>query len=231
MRKKRFFNSDSALLRPRMTEYSTILLELQYLPSVQYFSKLLAYEQVYLEAQENYVKGSYRNRAHIADSHGVQRLSIPLQKGKNEQQNIREVAISFRENWHRQHWQAIRSAYGRAPFFEFYADELQPLFEQPPALLWDWNFQLLETICELLSIDFQPIMTEIYEKKVGEEVLDFRSKIHPKAHRALVDEHFAPVPYAQVFQERHGFLPNLSILDVLFCCGPESYSILMRSFQ
>lgn len=206
------------------------LLELHYLPCIQYFSKLVHYPTVYIEQWENYQKGSYRNRCRIAGANGVLRLSIPLQQGKNEQQNIREVRIAYREPWQSQHWASIRSAYGNAPFFEFYADEIQPFYRQPYEYLFDFSWALLEKMMELLRIECSLKLTRQYETVPSGPVKGLRNAIHPKAHRRQPDPHFEPIAYPQVFMERHGFLPNLSILDLLFCTGPEAATLLEGSF-
>ena len=204
----------------------SILLELHYFPSVQYFSKLLAYPNVFIEQHENYLKGSYRNRCHIAGANGLQRLSIPLKRGKNEQLSIRDVRISYDENWQSQHWISIRSAYGRAPFFEYFADEIQPFFEKKPNFLFDWNWDLLMLMVDLLQLDTDIQQTTQYEKQTSSEIFDFRNGIFPKKQRQKEDGLFTPVAYPQVFKERHGFLANLSILDLLFCTGPQASLIL-----
>ncbi|MEM9991931.1 MAG: WbqC family protein, partial [Bacteroidota bacterium] len=129
-----------------------ILLETQYFPPIQYFSKLLAYPTIFLEQHENYLKGSYRNRCHIVGANGMQRLSIPLQRGKNEQLPIREVRISYSENWQNQHWTSIRSAYGRAPFFEYFADDVERFFKKKYHFLFDLNEALLAFMLTTLQI-------------------------------------------------------------------------------
>jgi len=208
---------------------SAILLELQYLPPVQYFTKVLHYNTIYIEAQEHYVKGSYRNRCHIASANGLLRLSIHLEKGKNEQQSIREVRISYKENWQHWHWEGIKSAYGKSPFFEHYADAIEPFYQKQYEFLFDWNWDLLQTIVQLLGIQPDLKLTKAYQKITPTEVLDFRNVISPKIQKQQVDPHFQPIRYEQVFIEKHGFLSNLSILDLLFCTGPESVSILKKS--
>ena len=108
-------------------EQKAILLELQYLPPIQYFTKFFQHENVVIEQYEHYIKRSYRNRCHIATSHGIQRLSIPLKKGKNEQQSIRKVQIAYGESWQKNHWSAILAAYSNAPFFEHYEEYFHEL--------------------------------------------------------------------------------------------------------
>jgi hypothetical protein len=205
-----------------------VLLELQYLPPVQYFTKLAAYSDVWLERQEHYVKGSFRNRCHIAGVNGVQRLSIPLRKGKNEQQPILHTAIAYDEPWPSKHWHAICSAYGNSPFFEHFAPALKPLFEKKYDLLWNWNFDVLTLLTLLVGLRPNIHFTETWNTQPPAGILDMRDAIHPK--KACPDAQFRATRYPQVFEDRHGFLPNLSILDLLFCCGPEAGNVLKASF-
>ena len=209
----------------------SILIESQYLPPIQYFSKLVQYATIFIEQQEHYAKGSYRNRCEIATANGILALSIPLQKGKNEQQPIRAVRIAYHEPWQRLHWESIRSAYGNAPFFEFYEDALKPFFQTPYEFLFDFNWALLQLLLQLLGLRPNLGLTQRFEQPPPPEVLDFRDALSPKAHRRQPDPHFQPRRYAQVFEEKHGFLPNLSILDLLFCTGPEAISFLQLTIK
>ena len=204
---------------------NSILMELPYLPCIQFFSKIIQ-GKVYLEHCENYTKGSYRNRCHIASAQGVQVLSIPLRGGKHQQQSIREVRISNDTPWNTQHWTAIKSAYGKSPFFEYYADELFSIFKKKYEFLWDWNWELLQKLLPLLQVNADLEYTSEYQKITPSSVLDFRNGISPKPHKALPDSNFTPYKYGQVFEAENGFLPNLSILDLLFCTGPEASFIL-----
>lgn len=206
-----------------------ILLELHYFPSIQWFSKFFLHPTMILEQHENYVKRSFRNRAHIASANGLLRLSIPLAKGKNQQQNIRQVGISYEENWQQKQWTAICSAYGNAPFFEYYVDDFQPLFEEKSELLFEHNLKVLQAI--FFVLDFKPPIqlsqSYLMDNYAGME--DFRNKITPKTFNLERDNNFKDIPYQQVFAEKNGFLPNLSILDLIFCKGPETLSILENS--
>ena len=194
-----------------MTSKQTpILLELQYLPPIQYFTKLY-HHTVYLEQHENYRKGTYRNRCHIASANGLLRLSIPLQKGKNQRQPIQNVRIAYDQPWQSQHWSSIQSAYGNAPFFEYYVDELQPFFKKKYEFLWDWNLDLLKKLVELTGLEEGFQYTDQFYKVPPLGWLDSRNKINPK----LKVQNFETYPYRQVFEEKHGFIPNLSILDLL----------------
>lgn len=213
-----------------MSDPDAILLELQYLPPIQYMSKLAHHATVFIEAQEHYLKASYRNRAHIAGANGILRLSVPLVSGKNAQKPIREVQIAYDEPWQKHHWESIQSAYGSAPFFLHYADALQPFFERHHEFLFDWNWEILKTICQLIGLQPNVKFTSEFQIETNEATLDFRNAISPKPRKQQPDPHFQPVWYAQVFEEKHGFLPNLSILDLLFCAGPETLAILQTSF-
>ncbi len=203
-----------------MTNKNSLLIELHYLPNIRYMRQLMSAEQVLIEQHEHYRKGSYRNRAHIVGGNGLQRLSIPLLKGKNEQQNIRDTRISYHENWLKQHWQSISSAYGKSPFFEFYSDDLRPLFEKKEAFLFDFNLRLLEVLMDLLGMEIALAFTAEYNLKTKAHILDLRHSILPKIPK---DD---GIRYAQVFEERHGFMPDLSVLDLLFCTGPEALALL-----
>lgn len=207
------------------------LIELHYLPSVQYFSKIIAYEEIIIEQWENYQKGSYRNRCYIAGANGLQTLSVPLEKGKHQKLPIREVHIAYREPWHLQHWRSIQSAYANAPFFPYYGDGIAELYLAKPAHLFSFNQQLFELICSYLSLRDKVSYSGEYQFDPGEEVHDLRGVISPKTAMRRADSQFEPVPYPQVFTERHGFLPNLSILDLLFCTGPEAPQILRFCIQ
>lgn len=201
---------------------SSAVIEIQYLPPVAYFMMLARHERVMIEQHEHYQKNSYRNRCHIAGANGLLRLSIPLKKGKHEQQPIRQTAISFADNWPKQHWASIRSAYSRAPFFDHYAPVLQPHFEQPQPLLFDFCYALLKELIPLLGISAQLSLTTAYTPALPPPISDYREAIRPKQNALKW-----PLPeYPQVFLERHGFLPNLSVLDLLFCTGPQAGLLL-----
>jgi len=208
------------------TKASPVLLEIQYLPSVPYFSELLWHGQVFIEQHEHYQKGTYRNRCHIAAANGLTRLTIPLIKGKNEQQAIRDVRIAYYEPWQRQHWQSIRSAYGNAPFFEFYVDALQPFYEKPYPFLFDFNWELLQTLLQLLRMEITLSLSESYIDSSEEGWLDLRNSITPKQHLQGAGLQVLTKRYHQVFENKHDFLPNLSMLDALFCMGPQAVEIL-----
>ena len=191
-----------------------------YLPPVSYFAVLLHAENVWLEACENYVKQSYRNRCRIATANGVETLSIPVESNSGQKNPIRDVRISTHGNWQLTHWRAITSAYMNSPFFEYYQDDFRPFYENKWTFLWDYNHELLTLILQLLNENPKIILWEIYQDK-SNEINDLREIIHPKK-----DPVFLSKSYYQVFENKFGFLPDLSIIDLLFNMGNEAVMML-----
>lgn len=205
------------------------LLTSAYLPPIQYMARLYAAERVYEERCDNYVKQTYRNRAIIASANGPLSLSIPILRTDQPKRPMRDLCVSPHGKWQQEHWRALVSAYEHSPYFPYYADYLRPFYEQPPKFLVDFNAALLDLICQLLSLSPSRVLTEQYEESPAPGVEDTRELILPK--RALTDDPaFRPQSYHQVFEQKHGFLPNMSILDLLFNKGPESRLVLRDSF-
>lgn len=180
-----------------------------YLPPLSWCAAFWNSDTLVLEACETYQKGSWRNRCRIAGPNGVQLLSIPLEKGKNNKMPVREVRIACGEPWQRQHWRSITTAYGNAPYFEHYADDLRPFYHKNFEFLFDFNLNLLEMVCRKM---------------------DWQGDIAPSAQ--FLPEPLPPegeaIRYPQVFEEKHGFIPDLSVLDLLFCCGKQGGEILKK---
>ena len=139
------------------------------------------------------------------------------------------MQISYDENWQRTHWQTIVSAYNSSPYFEYYQDELYPFFESKTKYLLDYNLQIHEQLCDFFEIENKIRLTEDFEK-VPENTFNLRDGISPKL-KHNPDIAFQPQTYTQVFSDKYGFLPNLSILDLLFNEGPNAYTILLQSLQ
>lgn len=208
---------------------NTILLSSAYLAPIEYYAKLLAYDKVLVEQHDHYMKQTYRNRCTIAAPDGELALSIPTVKPESLKCPMRDIRISDHGNWRRLHWNAIESAYNHTPFFEYYKDDFRPFYEKRYEFLADYNEELCRLVCSL--IDLQPVVerTTEYRTELTADEADFRERIHPKKDFRLEDPDFIPQPYYQVFQERLGFLPNLSIIDLLFNMGPESLLVLQSS--
>lgn len=200
---------------------SAAILELHFFPCQQWFSKLLIYDRVLIEAHETYQKGSYRNRCYILGPNGKQRLSLPLKSGKNSQK-ITEVLLAYDEPWEKQLWRSIKTAYGSAPFFPYYAERIRESILNPGKKLFSYSTMILETLMALLQIPESRLeMTEDFKQVVSEEgITDLRNNILPLI--TDTDPNWIALPYEQVFQDRYPFEPNLSMLDLLFCKGPES---------
>ncbi len=195
-----------------------------YLGPVQQYSKMFHFPEVRIETSENYLKQSYRNRCIIAGANGPLPLSVPIVKPDTLKCLTKDIRISDHGNWRHLHWNAIVSAYYSTPFFEYYEDDFAPFYEKKYEFLFDFNEELRMLICQLLDIQPQIQYTTSFEADVEN---DFRW-ISPK--QDIADPSFLLKPYYQVFQDKHGFLPNLSIIDLLFNTGNEGILILRDSF-
>ena len=235
------------------------LLSTTYFGPVQWYQKLYRADMVLIERCESFQKQTYRNRCLIASTQGVQALTVPIKseevKVKSEEfataipsvdstgtpegnssfftlhsSLINSVRISDHGNWRHLHRNALKSAYGESPFFEYYEDDLRPFFQPDWEFLFDFNEAIRKKMCELLDIHPNVHYTESFTSPLDisrtshlvprTSHLDYRYAIQPK-HPAP-DADFTPRPYYQVYREKHGFLPNLSILDLLMNMGPES---------
>jgi len=192
-----------------------LLTEIQYNPSITYFQQVVQANKILIEQHEHYIKQSYRNRCRILTAHGLKDLAIPVIKG-NRKTKITEIEIDYSQNWVNVHWRSIRSAYGSAPFFSYYSDYLQQIYEKKILYLFELNITLLQFYLKCLHIKKPMLFTETYMPVYNGEVTDYRNKIHPKIKPDILEI----IPYNQVFGKQ--FVPELSIIDVLFSQGPET---------
>ena len=214
---------------------NTALLQTTYFGPVQWYQKLHRYEHTLIQQYDSYQKQTFRNRCIIATANGLQALTVPVDThpvlGASAAEStkclLKDVRISDHNQWRRIHWNALQSAYSESPFFEYYADDIRPFFEQKYDFLVDFNEAIRQKMCEL--IDIHPSVEYTQEFLPPQEVSstthhpiihDFRDVISAKHPQPDAD--FEVKRYWQVFQHKHGFLPNLSILDLLFNMGPES---------
>ena len=197
---------------------NTAILQTTYFGPIQWYQKLHRFDHCMIEQYDSYQKQTYRNRCLIATANGVQALTVPVEHN-NDRMLVKDLRISDHNQWRRIHWNALQSAYSESPFFEYYADDIRPFFEKRYDFLIDFNEAIRETVCKLIDILPQTEYTSAYNSQ-WQESADYRDVIHAK--HPLPDNDFEAKPYWQVFQHKHGFLANLSILDLLFCMGPES---------
>ncbi|MDR0393924.1 MAG: WbqC family protein, partial [Tannerella sp.] len=191
-----------------------VYLSTAYLAPIRYYSKLAHFDEVSMEVWENYPKQTYRNRCLIATANGPQVLTVPVEKPETLKCPTRDIRISNHGNWRHSHWNALVSAYNMSPFFEYYADDFRPFYENRYKYLIEYNEALRVMICALLDIRPAVAHTGKYEPEVPN---DFRTGIDPRHPKP--DESFTIRPYYQVFRDKHGFIPNLSIVDLLFNTG------------
>lgn len=207
---------------------SVVLLSSAYFGPVQWYQKLNHYSECQIERYDHFIKQTYRNRCLIATTNGIQALTVPTEKYEGDKCLMKDIRISDHGNWRHLHWNALLSAYGESPFFEFYQDELRPFFEKRWEFLYDFNMEITEKICRLLDIHPVIIPTDEYVKmdQINQDsgIMDYRDSIRPK-HPGK-DEFFLPKNYYQVYSQKFGFLPNLSILDLLFNEGNEAVLFL-----
>ena len=198
-----------------------VLLSTTYFGPIQWYQKLYRAEHVEIEQWESFQKQTYRNRCLIATANGVQALTVPVEHGDSPL--IKDIRLSDHGNWRHLHWNALQSAYGESPFFEYYQDDIRPFFERHWTFLLDFNEEIRQKMCELIDIQPNVSYTEGF---IPEEspLTSYRTAISPKHPQD--DPDFLPKRYYQVYDQKHGFLPNLSILDLLFNMGPESIFLL-----
>lgn len=199
----------------------TIVLHPTYFPNIAQMVAVAQTKTVLFEAHDNYQKQTYRNRMYIAHSNGKLSLNIPVKHGvKGERQKSAEVLVENNFNWQRDHWRSIQNAYRTSPFFEFYEDDIAPLFLTPANKLYELNLASFNLICDLIGLSPELDFTGSYSAQYKTE-LDLRPLANFKK-----TARFNCQPYTQVLEASHGFLNNLSVLDLLFNEGPASLSYL-----
>ena len=210
------------------------LLSSTYFGPIQWYQKLNRYDECLIERHESFIKQTYRNRMIIPTTNGPLSLTIPT--NHDISLSMKDIRISDHANWRHVHWNALLSAYGESPFFEYYQDDIRPFYEKKYEFLFDFNMEITEKMIELLDIRPKISITNEYflseERKVKREefnsftnhkvesIKDFREAIRPK--KPLPDAEFESKRYYQVYEQRLGFQPNMSILDLLFNEGNEA---------
>ena len=197
-----------------------IILHPTYFPSIAHFVTMAYAEEVIFEMDDNFLKQTYRNRSYIYGANGRLILNIPVIHSQKNRQKYRDVKIFNEEKWQSLHWKSLLSAYSTSPFFEYYKDDIEPLFQLKTDYILDFNLRCFEVICDCLQLELNTTQTEIYQTEVNNTV-DFRCLVNAKKKQPY---HFDS--YTQVFSNKHGFIPNLSILDLLFNEGPNAVNYL-----
>jgi hypothetical protein len=202
-----------------------LLIENQYFGSVNYINTLFYFSNIEIEQYEAYKKMSFRNRCVVVGSNGLVNLSVPLEKGRSQKLAMKEVRISYSEDWQKRHLRTLESCYSRAPFFEFYQDGVWNLFGKSQTFLLDLNMEILSWLKTVLKIPAAISLSGHYHGPVPQNVTDLRNHFLPRNYLNQP----AGLRYTQVFEDRIGFMPNLCILDLLFCCGPEATLLLSQT--
>ena len=193
-----------------------------YLPPVEFFAKLQEHKNnLLIEKLEHFPKQTFRNRANIHSPNGKLNLIVPVIKGSKVHTPTKDVKISYDFDWQRLHWLSMQTSYRSSAYFEFYEDDFAPFYEKKWTFLFDYNEELLQLLLRLLKLNITYSYTESYEENYP-NLNDYRVSINPKQNSGYV----APT-YFQVFEERNSFLPNLSVIDLLFNQGPQSNKYLI----
>ena len=191
-----------------------------YLPPINWFVNLMTGEPILIEQYENYQKQTIRNRCTIDSPNGPLNLTIPIDKSNFMEGKclMKDVRISTHNDWQHQHWYALETSYFNSPFFEYLQDDFRPLYEKHWDFLMDFNDALIEKCCEMLDIQPNISRTSSY---VGLQTTDY-------GQQTTDNRKLSTINYYQVFQQKHGFLPNISIIDLIFNMGNESPLLLNR---
>lgn len=202
-----------------------VLIDLHFLPSLEYFCALIRHDVIIIEKQEHFIKQSFHNRCYILGPNKIERLVIPV-CGGHSKLKISEIKIDYSQKWVNQHWRSIQSAYGKAPFYEYLTDDFNKLLIKRHESLFELNFHLLTICLKILGLQPEIRVTETFQKESTDGLLDLRNHISPK--KPWQSRSFYEIkPYAQVFGNK--FVENLSIIDLLFCEGKQAIKILRNS--
>ena len=197
-----------------------ILISTAYLPPVDYFSSISEADEIFIEKEENYLKQTYRNRCYILSAHGPQLLSVPVYLGSLHKTPIKEIRIDYSKRWQQVHLRAMTASYSSSPYFEFYFENIEKIISENHEFLLDLNKALTDSVLKILRLEKIISYTTHFETP-GENPNDFRYTVTPK-----IESSFQVNKYIQVFNNDSGFVPNLSIVDLIFNLGPESRNYL-----
>jgi hypothetical protein len=203
----------------------SVLIELHYLPCIAYFTAIAPYNDIVVEKYEHYEKQSFRNRCYIKGPHKVETLIVPV-TGKHGKPHTSAVRIDYSQKWLNNHWRTIRTGYGNAPFFEYYAPDLYEILAKKPVFLYDLNLQIMTLCLKWLKKQAAIRETASYTDIPANSVKDMREVINPKKEDGC-NRIYKSIEYQQVFGSK--FVPNLSIIDLIFNQGPGAWDIVKAS--
>jgi len=200
-----------------------IILHPTYFPTIAHFVAIANADGVTFEKHDNFQKQSYRNRMQIYGANGLLKLSLPVAHAKKgEKIKYTDTQILNVEDWQTQHWRSIVSAYKSSPFFEYYQDDIKPIFDTPKSNLFELNIEIFKILCECMELEIEINFTnEFHSLYTKEDIKDYRFLARSKKETPI-----PLTPYTQVFGDKHGYLNNLSILDLLFNEGPNTLNYL-----
>ncbi len=210
-----------------MKDFLNILLSTAYFGPIQYYARLIQDKSVVIEKFEHYSKQSYRNRCLIMGANGIQSLVVPVKKPNGNKTLMKDIRLDYAMKWQKNHLKSIESAYKNAAFYEFYSDEFKSVLTKKFQFIIDLNMEIIQIALKHLDHKKNIEFSDHYIES-NETYQDFRDSIHPKKSLNL-DTQFKSPEYIQAFSEKLGFIPNLSILDLIFNTGPEAFSILKNS--
>lgn len=188
-----------------------ILLHPSYFPSISHFVAMAQSDTITFEMEDNFQKQTNRNRTYIYSPNGIQLLNIPIKHSNLSHQKTKDIKIEPEFDWQKQHFKSLEAAYRSSPFFEYFEDDLLPIFQKKHTFLMDLNFEALEITAKCLRMKFEFDTTAEYFHEIeNPKITDFRYLVNGKKDHSVFE------PYTQVFDDKHGFLNNLSVLDLLF---------------
>lgn len=200
---------------------NTILLHPAYFPSISHYVAMAQATELVFEVEDSFQKQTNRNRAYIHSANGIQMLNIPIKHSKGEQaQMFKDVQIEYAFGWQKQHFKSLEAAYRTSPYFEYFEDDIRPVFEKKQKYMLDLNLEIHDIITTCLGVSWPYAKTEEYFKEVPAGLTDFRGLVNGKKDGNQFE------PYVQVFDDKNGFLNNLSILDLLFNEGRNAVAYL-----
>lgn len=204
----------------------TKIIDLQMFPCINYIKELINSTNIEINANESMQKRSFRNRYIILGANGLISLTAPIKGGREQKHPINEILIDYSNNWQIKHWRALQSSYMKSPFFEYYAENVHTLLFSKEESLFLFDLKILNWLLEVLNIN-TIIKILHHHSDIQNDAIDRRNHFLPKSYQNECEENH--ITYSQVFEDRFGFQQNLSILDLIFCEGPNAINLLKNS--